>query len=202
VPAAGRTIVRARRSALAAPADAPPQVVCTLGPKSRDVPVLEELLRAGMSVARFNFSHGSHEYHKARRGGGGGGLRAQKAARVAARAAANLGGRARAGQQGPAAGASCDGGGGLVPPLPLRQVSCSWTRLARHLPRIAPTAVARRERTRGAPNRRRRLLRHLYRSPLSPPQETLDNLRQAMTNTRIMCAVMLDTKARARPLAA
>ncbi|KAG1664824.1 hypothetical protein FOA52_007082, partial [Chlamydomonas sp. UWO 241] len=42
----------------------PSQVVCTLGPKSRDVPVLEELLRAGMSVARFNFSHGSHEYHQ------------------------------------------------------------------------------------------------------------------------------------------
>lgn len=28
--------------------------------------VLEELLRAGMSVARFNFSHGSHDYHQAR----------------------------------------------------------------------------------------------------------------------------------------
>ena len=40
------------------------QVVCTLGPKSRSVEVLEELLRAGMSVARFNFSHGSHEYHQ------------------------------------------------------------------------------------------------------------------------------------------
>jgi pyruvate kinase len=40
------------------------KVVCTLGPKSRDVPVLEELLKAGMSVARFNFSHGSHEYHQ------------------------------------------------------------------------------------------------------------------------------------------
>ena len=42
------------------------QIVCTLGPKSRSVPVLEELLRAGMSVARFNFSHGSHEYHQVR----------------------------------------------------------------------------------------------------------------------------------------
>ena len=28
------------------------------------MPILEELLRAGMSVARFNFSHGSHEYHQ------------------------------------------------------------------------------------------------------------------------------------------
>ncbi|GIL56779.1 hypothetical protein Vafri_12087 [Volvox africanus] len=40
------------------------KVVCTLGPKSRSVEVLEELLRAGMSVARFNFSHGSHDYHQ------------------------------------------------------------------------------------------------------------------------------------------
>jgi pyruvate kinase len=41
-------------------------VVCTLGPASRAVEVIEELLRAGMNVARFNFSHGSHEYHKVR----------------------------------------------------------------------------------------------------------------------------------------
>jgi hypothetical protein len=40
------------------------KIVCTLGPKSRDVAVIEKLLRAGMSVARFNFSHGSHEYHQ------------------------------------------------------------------------------------------------------------------------------------------
>lgn len=40
------------------------QVVCTLGPVSRSVEVIEELLRAGMSVARFNFSHGSHDYHQ------------------------------------------------------------------------------------------------------------------------------------------
>eukprot|EP00884_Botryococcus_braunii_P001900 jgi/Botrbrau1/11710/Bobra.0195s0039.1 len=40
------------------------KVVCTLGPKSRSVEVLEDLLHAGMSVARFNFSHGSHDYHQ------------------------------------------------------------------------------------------------------------------------------------------
>eukprot|EP00245_Coleochaete_scutata_P005343 TRINITY_DN18817_c0_g1_i1.p1 TRINITY_DN18817_c0_g1~~TRINITY_DN18817_c0_g1_i1.p1 ORF type:complete len:511 (+),score=89.99 TRINITY_DN18817_c0_g1_i1:115-1647(+) len=40
------------------------KIICTLGPKSRDVPMLEKLLRAGMNVARFNFSHGSHDYHQ------------------------------------------------------------------------------------------------------------------------------------------
>ena len=38
-------------------------IICTLGPSSRTVGQLVELLGAGMSVARFNFSHGSHEYH-------------------------------------------------------------------------------------------------------------------------------------------
>ncbi len=40
------------------------KIVCTLGPVSRSVEMLEKLLHAGMSVARFNFSHGSHEYHQ------------------------------------------------------------------------------------------------------------------------------------------
>ena len=40
------------------------KIICTLGPVSRTVEILEEMLRAGMSVARFNFSHGSHEYHQ------------------------------------------------------------------------------------------------------------------------------------------
>ncbi|KAI3791244.1 hypothetical protein L2E82_04945 [Cichorium intybus] len=40
------------------------KIVCTLGPASRSIPMVEKLLRAGMNVARFNFSHGSYEYHQ------------------------------------------------------------------------------------------------------------------------------------------
>lgn len=41
------------------------KIVCTMGPSCWDVPILEELIDLGMSVARFNFSHGDHEAHKA-----------------------------------------------------------------------------------------------------------------------------------------
>lgn len=37
---------------------------CTLGPESRSVEVLEKLLRAGMTVARFDFSWGTLAYHQ------------------------------------------------------------------------------------------------------------------------------------------
>ncbi|GFP80354.1 pyruvate kinase cytosolic isozyme [Phtheirospermum japonicum] len=40
------------------------KIVCTLGPSSRSVETIEKLLKAGMNVARFNFSHGSHAYHQ------------------------------------------------------------------------------------------------------------------------------------------
>ena len=40
------------------------KIICTLGPSSRTVEQLENLLQTGMSVARFNFSHGTHEYHQ------------------------------------------------------------------------------------------------------------------------------------------
>ncbi|XP_022682041.1 uncharacterized protein LOC101758684 [Setaria italica] len=40
------------------------KIVCTLGPASRSVEMISRLLRVGMCVARFNFSHGSHEYHQ------------------------------------------------------------------------------------------------------------------------------------------
>jgi len=39
------------------------KIVCTIGPASRSPRVIRELLRAGMDVARLNFSHGSHEEH-------------------------------------------------------------------------------------------------------------------------------------------
>ncbi len=41
----------------------PWRIVATLGPSSSDPEVLRKLLRAGVNVARFNFSHGSHESH-------------------------------------------------------------------------------------------------------------------------------------------
>lgn len=39
------------------------KIVCTLGPSSSTLPVIKELIRAGMDVARINFSHGTHEQH-------------------------------------------------------------------------------------------------------------------------------------------
>jgi len=42
------------------------KIVCTLGPASSSPEMVERLLRAGMDVARLNFSHGTHNEHAAR----------------------------------------------------------------------------------------------------------------------------------------
>ncbi len=42
------------------------KIVCTMGPACDDDNILREMMKAGMNVARFNFSHGSYEEHHGR----------------------------------------------------------------------------------------------------------------------------------------
>lgn len=42
------------------------KIICTLGPSTADDSILKQIMLSGMNVARFNFSHGTHEDHKAR----------------------------------------------------------------------------------------------------------------------------------------
>ncbi|VEU83268.1 pyruvate kinase [Acholeplasma hippikon] len=42
------------------------KIICTLGPVSENKETMTKLIKAGMNVARFNFSHGDYEEHGAR----------------------------------------------------------------------------------------------------------------------------------------
>ena len=40
------------------------KIVCTIGPASQSPEIMEQMMRAGMNVARLNFSHGDFSSHK------------------------------------------------------------------------------------------------------------------------------------------
>ena len=40
------------------------KIICTIGPSSQNEDKLRQLMKAGMNVARFNFSHGNHHKQK------------------------------------------------------------------------------------------------------------------------------------------
>jgi len=40
------------------------KIICTIGPSSSDERILREMISEGMDVARLNFSHGDHKFHR------------------------------------------------------------------------------------------------------------------------------------------
>ena len=42
------------------------KIICTMGPRTDNEDLMRKLMKTGMDIARFNFSHGDHEEQKAR----------------------------------------------------------------------------------------------------------------------------------------
>ena len=42
------------------------KIICTMGPSTDNVELLQQMMLAGMDLARFNFSHGDHASHAQR----------------------------------------------------------------------------------------------------------------------------------------
>ncbi len=58
-----KTVFSSNSEASSKPFGRRAKIICTIGPSCNTEPVIRDLMRLGMDVARLNFSHGSHDDH-------------------------------------------------------------------------------------------------------------------------------------------